>query len=129
MAQKFSVTVGAKAYSFYDQSTGINIIKGEIKELTPVQFRSKRVQMAINSGHLMLVQDPKEVSKYSIKDITKMYNRMKKQLDAGMEIAKIAKSYTLQEAKLVAKANDVQVEDSDTVESILKVLLIDGDDK
>ncbi len=29
------VKVGSKAYIFHDQSTGITIKKGEIKELTP----------------------------------------------------------------------------------------------
>lgn len=35
------VKVGSKAYIFHDQSTGITIKKGEIKELTPptIQFK------------------------------------------------------------------------------------------
>lgn len=35
------VKVGSKAYIFHDQSTGITIKKGEIKELTPQQYNSK----------------------------------------------------------------------------------------
>lgn len=124
----FSVTVGPHAYSFYDQSTGINVVRGEVKELTPVQYRTKRIQMAINSGHLRLVQDAKEVSKYGSKDIDRLYTRMKKQFAKGMEISKLAKSYTLQEAQLVAKANNVQYDDNDTVESILTVLLSDNEE-
>ena len=54
---KYQVTTGPNAYSFYDQSTGINIIRGEVKELTGAQYRTKRIQMAINSGHLVMVQE------------------------------------------------------------------------
>lgn len=54
---KYKVTTGPNAYSFYDQSTGINVVRGEVKELTGSQFRTKRVQMAINTGHLVLVSE------------------------------------------------------------------------
>lgn len=128
MASKYFVTVGPRAYSFYDQSTGINVIKGEVKELTGAQYRTKRVQMAINSGHLRIVQNDNEVKKYSNSDIDKLYKRMQKQLEKGMEISKIAKSYTLQEAQLVAKANGITFDSTDTVESILNVLLLDTEE-
>ena len=52
---KYKVTVGAKAYSFHDQSTGITICRGEEKELSARQYRTKKIQMALNSGHLRLV--------------------------------------------------------------------------
>lgn len=125
----YLVTVGPKAYSFYDQSTGINVIRGEVKELTPSQYRTKRVQIAINSGHLRLVQDGEKVKKYTKSDIDKLYNRMKKQLSKGMEISKISKGYTLQEAQLVAQANNVQYDKNDTVESILNVLLSEPEEE
>lgn len=129
MAKEYSVTTGPKAYSFYDQSTGINVIKGEVKKLTPSQYRSKRIQMAINTGHLIMVQDPAEATKqYSDSDINKMYTRMKLQINKGMEISKMAKSYTLEQAKLVAKAHNIEVDDTDTVESILEVLFQDNDE-
>ena len=48
------VKVGSKAYIFHDQSTGITIKKGEIKELTPQQYNSKRIRSAINGGHLVI---------------------------------------------------------------------------
>ena len=43
---KYKVTVGAKAYSFHDQSTGITICRGEEKELSARQYRTKKIQMA-----------------------------------------------------------------------------------
>ena len=48
------VKVGSKAYIFHDQSTGITIKKGEIKELTPQQYNSKRIRSAINGGHFVI---------------------------------------------------------------------------
>lgn len=125
----YLVTVGSRAYSFFDQATGINVIRGEVKELTPAQYRTKRVQMAINSGHLRLVQNEEKVKKYSDSDIDKLFNQMKKQYSKGMEISKIAKGYTLEEAKLVAQKNGVSYDDTDTVESIVSVLLTPEEDK
>lgn len=129
MASSYFVTVGPKAYSFYDQSTGINVIKGEVKELTAAQYRTKRVQMAFNSGHLVMVQNQDNVKKYSDADIDKLFAKMKKQLAKGMEISKIAKGYTLQEAQLVAKKNNVSYDNTDTVSSILTVLLSETEEE
>lgn len=125
---KYQVTTGPNAYSFYDQSTGINIIRGEVKELTGAQYRTKRIQMAINSGHLVIVQDGAKVNKYDEKSIERLYKRMKKQQSSGMEISKIAKAYSLEEAKLVAKSKGVEYDEKDTVQSILEVLLSDTEE-
>jgi MoxR-like ATPase len=125
---KYQVTTGPNAYSFYDQSTGINIIRGEVKELTGAQYRTKRIQMAINSGHLMLVQEGAKVNKYDEKAIDRLYKKMKKQQSNGMEISKIAKAYSLEEAKLVAKSKGVEYDEKDTVQSILEVLLSDTEE-
>lgn len=125
---KYQVTTGPNAYSFYDQSTGINIIRGEVKELTGAQYRTKRIQMAINSGHLVMVQEGAKVNKYDEKAIEKLYKKMKKQQSNGMEISKIAKAYSLEEAKLVAKSKGVEYDEKDTVQSILEVLLSDTEE-
>ena len=125
---KYQVTTGPNAYSFYDQSTGINIIRGEVKELTGAQYRTKRIQMAINSGHLVMVQEGAKVNKYDEKAIDRLYKNMKKQQSNGMEISKIAKAYSLEEAKLVAKSKGVEYDEKDTVQSILEVLLSDTEE-
>lgn len=125
---KYQVTTGPNAYSFYDQSTGINIIRGEVKELTGAQYRTKRIQMAINSGHLVRVQEGAKVDKYDDKAIERLYKKMKKQQSNGMEISKIAKAYSLEEAKLVAKSKGVEYDEKDTVQSILEVLLSDTEE-
>lgn len=125
---KYQVTTGPNAYSFYDQSTGINIIRGEVKELTGAQYRTKRIQMAINSGHLVMVQEGAKVNKYDEKAIDRLYKKMEKQQSNGMEISKIAKAYSLEEAKLVAKSKGVEYDEKDTVQSILEVLLSDTEE-
>lgn len=125
---KYQVTTGPNAYSFYDQSTGINIIRGEVKELTGAQYRTKRIQMAINSGHLVMVQEGAKVNKYDEKAIDRLYKKMRKQQSNGMEISKIAKAYSLEEAKLVAKSKGVEYDEKDTVQSILEVLLSDTEE-
>jgi len=125
---KYQVTTGPNAYSFYDQSTGINIIRGEVKELTGAQYRTKRIQMALNSGHLVMVQEGAKVNKYDDKAVEKLYKKMKKQQSNGMEISKIAKAYSLEEAKLVAKSKGVEYDEKDTVQSILEVLLSDTEE-
>lgn len=125
---KYQVTTGPNAYSFYDQSTGINIIRGEVKELTGAQYRTKRIQMALNSGHLVMVQEGAKVNKYDEKAIDRLYKKMKKQQSNGMEISKIAKAYSLEEAKLVAKSKGVEYDEKDTVQSILEVILSDTEE-
>ena len=43
---KYTVTVGPKAYSFHDQTTGITIARGQKKELTP-QEKSKELLLPV----------------------------------------------------------------------------------
>lgn len=88
---KYKVTVGAKAYSFHDQSTGITICRGEEKELSARQYRTKKIQMALNSGHLRLVLDKKAVDKYSNDDIDKLEKKLNAQFEKGMEIKRLPK--------------------------------------
>ena len=118
------VTVGYKAQIFHDQSTGITVCKGDVVVLRDNQYKSRKVQQAINSGHLILVRDKDEtVSKYSKADVKKLQDKMKAQYEKGMEIEKMAGSFTLEEAKLLAEHNSVVIEETDTVESILKAIL------
>lgn len=120
---KYKVTVGAKAYSFHDQSTGITICRGEEKELSARQYRTKKIQMALNSGHLRLVLDKKATDKYSNDDIDKLEKKLNAQFEKGMEIKKIAKAYTLEEVTLIAARHEIVADKGDTVETLIQVLL------
>lgn len=123
MSEKIKVTVGAKAYSFHDQSTGITIARGEERELTLRQFGSKKIQMALNSGHLRMIADKNKVEKYSASDLDKLEKKLTAQFEKGMEVAKIAKAYTLEELTLIAARHEIVAEKSDTPVTLVQALL------
>lgn len=118
----YQVTVGPNAYSFNDQSTGITIAKGEVKELTPSQFSNRRIQRALITGHLRQVMEPKSPERYSQKDIEKLNNKLRKQFDKGLEPSKAAKSYSLEEAKLMAATHDIESDEGDTVVTLIEAI-------
>ena len=119
------VTVGSKAYSFTDQALGISIVKGEIAELSAKQMTSKKVVVALNGGHLRIVQDGETVKKYNTADVEALDAKLLKLLASGKKVAKVAKDFTLEEAKLIAAKHEIQVEDSDTVETIFEAIAED----
>ena len=119
------VTVGSKAYSFTDQALGISIVKGEIAELSAKQMTSKKVVVALNGGHLRIVHDGETVKKYNDADVKALDEKLLKLLASGKKVAKVAKDFTLEEAKLIAAKHEIQVEDSDTVETIFEAIAED----
>lgn len=121
----YVVTVGANAYSFNDQVTGISIAKGEERELTARQYKTKRIQKALVSGHLVLVPEKNQTNKYTEEDIAKLEKKLQAQFSKGMEIAKIAKAYSLEEVKLIAKKHEIEIESQDTIKDILEALFED----
>nr|DAD72433.1 MAG TPA: hypothetical protein [Myoviridae sp. ctfJc17] len=123
MSEKVKVTVGAKAYSFHDQSTGITIARGEERELTLRQLGSKKIQMALNSGHLRMIADKNKVEKYSASDLDKLEKKLTAQFEKGMEVAKIAKAYTLEELTLIAARHEIVAEQNDTPVTLVQALL------
>lgn len=123
MSEKIKVTVGAKAYSFHDQSTGITIARGEERELTLRQFGSKKIQMALNSGHLRMIADKNKIEKYSSNDLDKLEKKLTAQFEKGMEVVKIAKAYTLEELTLIAARHEIVAEKNDTPVTLVQALL------
>ena len=122
------VTVGSKAYSFTDQALGISIVKGEIAELSAKQMTSKKIVVALNGGHLRIVQDGETVKKYNDADVAALDEKLLKLLASGKKVSKVAKDFTLEEAKLIAAKHEIQVEDSDTVETIFEAIAEDTED-
>lgn len=119
------VTVGSKAYSFTDQALGISIVKGEVAELSAKQMTSKKIVVALNGGHLRIVQDGETVKKYNPADVEALDAKLLKLLASGKKVSKVAKDFTLEEAKLIAAKHEIQVEDSDTVETIFEAIAED----
>lgn len=123
MAQKYTITVGPRAYTFHDQSTGITVIKGFKKVLTPRQYLSKKIQRALAAGHLVLVPEENNIPRYTDQDIEKLNKKMMAQISKGMEASKIAKGYSLEEAKLIAAKHDLQPDPGDTVQSLVEAII------
>lgn len=121
--EKYTVTVGPRAYSFHDQSTGITVCKGEDKELTRRQYRSPKIQKAIAAGHLIIIADKSEIEKYSEADIEKLDKRLTAQFKKGMTLEKLSKAYSFEELKLVAGLHEIVADKDDTVETLLQALL------
>lgn len=121
------ITVGNKAYSFHDPNTGITVVKGEVKEITPKQYNTRRIRLALNTGHLVLVAREETVSNINSTDVEKLVKKFESQKKQAMTIEKMAKSYTLSEAKVLAKEYEVETDDTDTVQTILEALLEDDD--
>lgn len=119
------VTVGSKAYSFTDQALGISLVKGEVVELSAKQMTSKKIVVALNGGHLRIVQDGETVKKYNPADVEALDAKLLKLLASGKKVTKVAKDFTLEEAKLIAAKHEIQVEDSDTVETIFEAIAED----
>ena len=122
---KYTVTVGPRAYSFHDQSTGITVCRGEDKELSRRQFRAPKIQKAIASGHLIIIADSRR-RHTRLRTVTgvqtcalPIYAQFKK----GMTLEKLAKGYSLEELKLVAGLHEIVAEKDDTVETLIQALL------
>ena len=77
---------------------------------------------------MVLVPDKNKTAKYTAEDIEKLDNKLAAQFAKGMEISKIAKAYSLEEAKLIAKKHEIEADPKDTVKDILEVLLEDFED-
>ncbi len=115
------VSVGSEAHSFYDSSTGIQIARGEVKELTPRQYNSPKIKRALTSGHLVFVVDMDE-DIHQV-DNEELKEKFKALVDSGMEVSKIAEAFTFEEISRLAEDNGVEVEEGDTVTTIIEALI------
>lgn len=117
MAKK-KIALGNKAYSFHDQALDITICRGEVIELTDRQLQSKHIRQALNGGHIRYVND-EEIQKYTEEDVEKLDNKLLKALKNGTNPNKVAKNFSLEEAKLLATKHEIEIESSDTSETII----------
>lgn len=121
------LTLGKRANIFHDPYVGLTITKGDTKEVPDSVISIRRVKQAISSGHLVIVDPPvvEEVNSV-IKPEDLIQNNLEK-LNAlvaeGKSLKEIAKAFKLDELKAMAEYKDIEVEASDTKESILGVLV------
>lgn len=115
------VSLGDNAYSFYDPSTGIQVVRGEVVELSLRQLAAPKIRKALINGHLQYVADKNEaVNEVDPETLKAKFDKL---VNAGMDAGKIAKAFTMEEAKALAKDNNITVEEDDTVLSIVEALM------
>ena len=109
------------AQSFFDASTGIFIGKGETKELSVRQYTSPKIKRAITNGHLVIVTgDIPDLEEENAEDLKAKFDTL---MNQGMDVAKIAKAFTMKEIKAVASLCDIEPEDDDTVEDLVQAII------
>lgn len=119
------ITVGKRANIFHDPVSGITVCKGDIVEVSNRHLMSKRVKGAINAGHLIYVDKAAEEAKseggVNTEVLLQKFNSLSAKHDS--DSAKIAKNFTLDELKELAKSLDIEPEDNDTKEDLVKAIL------
>lgn len=119
------ITVGKRANIFHDPASGITVCKGDIVEVSNRHLMSKRVKGAINAGHLIYVDKAAEEAKadegVNTEALLQKFNSLSVKHDS--DSAKIAKNFTLDELKELAKSLDIEPEDNDTKEDLVKAIL------
>ena len=81
----------------------------------------------MNGGHLRFVNE--SVDKYSKDDLEKLDNKLIKALKKGTTVEKVAKDFSLEEAKLLASRHEIEVEASDTTNTIISAIAETLDEK
>lgn len=119
------ITLGPKANGFFDQTTGITIARGEKVEINDRQLRSRRIAMALNSGHLIFAQPDQEVKKEKETDIQKLDKKLKAQYEKGVTLDKMSKDITMDQAKALAETHEIEVAEGDTVKDIIEAVIED----
>lgn len=118
------VTLGPDAYSFYDASLGIQISRGEVKELKPSQLNSIKVRRALTAGHLEYVTESETQEDISEETANALNAKLLKLHSEGMETSKIAKAFNLDEITLVAsEVYNITADKDDTVDTILEAVI------
>lgn len=119
------ITLGPKANGFFDQTTGITIARGEKVEINDRQLRSRRIAMALNSGHLIFAQPDQEVKKEKETDLQKLDKKLKAQYEKGVTLDKMSKDITMDQAKALADAHEIEIAEGDTVKDIIEAVVED----
>ena len=119
------ISLGPKANGFFDQTTGITIARGEKVEINDRQLRSRRIAMALNSGHLIFAQPDQEVKKEKETDLQKLDKKLKAQYEKGVTLDKMSKDITMDQAKALAETHEIEVAEGDTVKDIIEAVVED----
>lgn len=117
------VTVGNKAFSFHDQYTGVTVTKGEVVELNANQASSKRILQAINSGHLVRVENTVSSKKEDEKRVENLKLKLTNLYNDGKTVDKIASAFTQDELRTLASSYGLEIEEKDTKMDITSAII------
>lgn len=136
-----NVEVGRKANIFYDPSTGVKVVKGQIVTLTSSQLRSKKVRAALTAGHLVRSNKKAtvkntagkavEAAKVETTEGTELLIKLKALIEDGTDDTKIAKAFTLTELQTIATETELEdASDYTTKKTLLEAILenLESDD-
>ena len=116
------VSLGKDANFFRDSVLDISIAPGEIVELNAMQLNSRSIRRALQGGHLIFVEKTKteKAPELTVDELIESFVGFSKKKDPKK---RIAKSFTIDQLKAIAPSFDVEVEDTDTVDTLIDALL------
>lgn len=130
---KTYVTTSEKASIFHDQTTGITVLKGEIKELNEHQLNSKRIKAALSSGHLVYtkpeVKDNPSLQAIREEEVKTLNDKFIKLYKKGTDNNKLVKQFSLEDLKDICKLHDITPEDGDTAMDLVESLVQEFEEK
>ena len=124
------VTLGKKANFFRDSHFDISIAKGEVVELNAMQLNSPAIRKALQGGHLIFTEKPSAETKAAPVQEEKKELTPEELAEAFMGFVgkkdpqkKIKKNFNLDQLKAIAPLFDVEVEEDDTVDTLIETIL------
>lgn len=115
-----TVCLGDNANFFHDAFTGITLAKGEKKELTNIQVRTKRIKAALAAGHLQHYTE--SAGEIDSEDLEKLVKKIKGLAAAGKDVKKTSDAFTLEALIAIAGDFDLEPEDNDTKETLVEAI-------
>lgn len=138
MAQMKYVKLNKKASIFYDQASGIKVVRNETVELTESQFKMKCIRNAIANGYLKEVvkeeakQEAKVVESSTSQDTEEevttsideniLKTKFSQLISEGSTKEKIKEYFNLKELKELAISLDIIPEDGDTKMDLISAI-------
>lgn len=121
------VKLGDKASFFRDPVYDITISPKEVVELNVKQLNSPKVKTALNGGHLVFTQDPKEsVKKEESKKPVITDEELKEafldMVNKAESKKKIVNTFSKDELIRIASTFDLQAEDDDTKDTLFDAI-------
>lgn len=126
------VKLGKNAYIFFDQVTGLKIVKGEVKEVPNNILKTRRVRAALNGGHLIYATqdlDGEKEKTPELFDIEELEAKMLKMIESGESEREIVKAFKLDELKALAEQKfNIEPEENDSKTTLVQAIMMDFKD-